>query len=160
MLPGLKRQLAHAQVPGLPVSGRMYLQTVTPSFAAGAGGTAPGGGGRRLLEAGPGRGLLQAAATNQSTAAGEAAIVIAGLNAVLSSNTGRKLLQTPGTGLEILYACAPRLQPLVRTAEAHLSALRPAACLHPNSGHALPESPQGQHTMSRTCLCIPRAGQS
>jgi len=84
LLPGLKRQLAHAQVPGLPVSGRMYLQTVTPSFAAGAGGTA----------------------------AGEAAIVIAGLNAVLSSNTGRKLLQTPGTGLEILYACAPCLQPL------------------------------------------------
>jgi len=35
-----------------------------------------------------------------------------GLNAVLSSNTGRKLLQTPGTGLEILYACAPCLQPL------------------------------------------------
>lgn len=102
-------------MPGLPVSGKMYVQTFAASYTAGAGGTTPGGGGRRLLEAGPGRSLLQS-----NTATNESAIVVAGLNAVCSTNTGRKLLQkfggeptTGGPGLEIIYACAPRLRVLI-----------------------------------------------
>ncbi len=90
-----------AQVPGLPVSGKMYVQSFTASFTAGAGGTTSGGGGRRLLEAGPHRSLLQS-----NTANNESAIVVAGLNAACASNSGRKLLQAIN-GIEIVYACAP-----------------------------------------------------
>ncbi|KAK9828426.1 hypothetical protein WJX81_006839 [Elliptochloris bilobata] len=87
-------------VPGLPVSGNIYVQHVTSSLTSGAGGTVPGGGSRRLLDF-TSRSLLQAA--NASTAAGEAALTAAAFNSVLAGPSGRKLLQTPN-GLQITYA--------------------------------------------------------
>jgi hypothetical protein len=107
------RAVCHAGVPsrtqvlGLPVSGRMFVQSVATSLTVGAGGTAPGGGGRRLLEVPPGRRLLQSSVTNLTTAEAEAAIITKGLNLLLAPTTGRKLLAPTG-GLELLYACAAR----------------------------------------------------
>jgi len=111
-----------AQVLGLPVSGRMFVQSVATSLTAGAGGTAPGGGGRRLLAVPPGRRLLQSSVTNLTTAEGEAAIITAGLNLLLAPTTGRKLLAPTG-GLELLYACAARTRTCAPCRPA------PAACL-------------------------------
>ena len=93
-------------MPGLAVSGRYFIQHVTPSLISGAGGTTPGGGVRRLLRT-PTRGLLQSApVVNASTTAGQAELTATNLNNFLSGSTGRrKLLQTQG--LEIAYACVP-----------------------------------------------------
>ena len=85
------------------MSGRYYVQHVIPSLTSGAGGTAPGGGRRRLLSM-PDRSLLQTPDVNASTTAGQATLVTLNLNKFLSGAAGRrKLLQT--SGLEIVYAC-------------------------------------------------------
>ena len=93
-----------AQMPGLAVTGKYFVQHVTTSLTTGAGGIAPGGGRRRSL--------LQAAApgsfnaTPVYTATGQAAGTAQNINDIFSSLfTGRKLLAT--AGLEIDYACAP-----------------------------------------------------
>lgn len=95
-------------MPGLAVSGRYYIQHVTPSLTSGAGGTAPGGGRRRLLTM-PHRSLLQAPDVNASTTAGQAELTSINLNTFLGSTGPRKLLQTQG--LEIVYACVPTAIP-------------------------------------------------
>jgi len=114
-----------AQVLGLPVSGRMFVQSVATSLTAGAGGTAPGGGGRRLLAVPPGRTLLQSSVTNLTTAEAEAAIITKGLNLLLAPTTGRKLLAPTG-GLELLYACAARTR---TCAPCRPAPVLPPACL-------------------------------
>lgn len=105
------------------MSGRYYVQHVTPSLTSGAGGTAPGGGRRRLLSM-PSRSLLQSPGINASTTAGQAELVTLNLNNFLSGSAGRrKLLQTPG--LEIVYACV-------------LTAIHPPVC--PTRGRSAPDA--------------------
>ena len=86
------------------MSGRYYVQHVVSSLTRGAGGTAPGGGRRRLLSM-PDRSLLQVPDVNASTTAGQATLVSLNMNNFLGSARRRKLLQT--RGLEIVYACVP-----------------------------------------------------
>jgi len=106
----LTRARPHAQVPGFAVSGKMYVQSVSGSTAAGAAGTAPGGGARRLLGEAR-RHLTQAQMptvniANQTALEDELVSTVAAFNAGLAVTSGRRLLQTP-TGLEVDYACAP-----------------------------------------------------
>ena len=89
------------------MSGRYFIQHVTPSLTSGAGGTTPGGGLRRLLKIPP-RSLLQAPVVNASTAVGQSVLTATNLNNFLDTGR-RKLLQTKG--LEIVYACAPTAIP-------------------------------------------------
>ena len=107
-LSGLTLRAVRAQVTGLPVSGFFYMQHLGYSTTSGAGNTLPGGGQRRLLEFNQNamRALLQ---SNTTTADAEAASTAAAANALLASNSGRKLLQKFSTtnGLQISYACAP-----------------------------------------------------
>ncbi len=106
----LTRARPHAQVPGFPVSGKMYVQSVSGSTVAGAAGTAPGSGARRLLGEAR-RHLMQAQMptvniANQTALEDELVSTVAAFNAGLAVTSGRRLLQTP-TGLEVDYACAP-----------------------------------------------------
>ena len=100
---------SHAQIPGFAVSGKMYVQSVSGSTVAGAAGTVPGSGARRLLSEAR-RHLTQTQMptiniANQTALDDEIVSTVAAFNAGLAVTSGRRLLQTP-TGLEIDYACA------------------------------------------------------
>ena len=115
LTPGLTSRAVRAQIAGLPVSGYFYVQHFAPSLLSGAGNTVLGGGGRRLLADNQNtvRSLLQVTPTNTTTTAAEALSTAAAANAIMASNSGRKLLQYPKfggaplNGLQITYACAP-----------------------------------------------------